>query len=257
MRTCSPAVAPPEQVGVGHVVRAVADVGEAQAGQRAEPLADRQQIRQDLAGVVAVGQGVDDRHPGVLRHLRQGRLGEGPPDDGGGLPAEHPGGVGHRLARHRSRPAGRPPSSGSRRARRCRPRTSSGSAGSACRTARRCSADPRTACTPYGSAFSCAARARTWACSAGLRSSSARKCLIIAPLPSSRRVQQLGQDGDEPVQLLGGDDQGRGEPEHVRPRRVDDEAGVQGGIGHLRRPPARPGSRHAAGPRPRTPVIIG
>ena len=45
------------------------------------------------------------------------------------------------------------------------------------------------------------------------------------------RVQQAGQCGDEGVQLVGGDHQRRRQPEHVGPGGVDDEAGVQRGVG--------------------------
>ena len=40
-----------------------------------------------------------------------------------------------------------------------------------------------------------------------------------------------GRTATKRVQLSRGDDQRRGQPEHVRPGGVDDEPGVQGGVG--------------------------
>ena len=69
-----------------------------QPGELALVLADREQVGEQLAGVELVGERVDDRHAGVRGHLLDRGLGVGPPDDHRGLPAEHPGDVGDRLA---------------------------------------------------------------------------------------------------------------------------------------------------------------
>ena len=93
-----PAVDPAEQVGVGHVVGAVADVGERAAGQRAEALGHRLQVGEDLAGVELVGQRVDHRDGGRRRQLLDPLLARGAPGDRGDLPGQHPADVGDGLA---------------------------------------------------------------------------------------------------------------------------------------------------------------
>ena len=57
-----------------------------------------EQVGEDLAGVVVVGEGVDDGDAGVRRHLLEAGLGERAPHHGGRLGAEDAGDVGHRLA---------------------------------------------------------------------------------------------------------------------------------------------------------------
>ena len=52
-----------QQVGVGHVVGAVAEVGQAQARELALVLGDGHQVGEDLAGVEVVGERVDHRAP--------------------------------------------------------------------------------------------------------------------------------------------------------------------------------------------------
>ena len=89
---------PGEEPGVAHVAGAVADERDRQAGEGALVLLDGQQVGEQLAGVVVVGEGVDDRHPGVRRHLLDRVLAVGAPHDHRGLPAEHPRHVGDRLA---------------------------------------------------------------------------------------------------------------------------------------------------------------
>ena len=61
-RTCMPAVAPAEQVRVGHVVGGVADVRQRAPLGAAEPLPDGEQVGEQLARVEAVGQRVDHRN---------------------------------------------------------------------------------------------------------------------------------------------------------------------------------------------------
>src|SRR5205823_13563023 len=51
---------------MGNIV-AIADVRQAYATERVETLVQRQQIGEDLTRVLAVGQGIDDRHSGVGR----------------------------------------------------------------------------------------------------------------------------------------------------------------------------------------------
>ena len=80
-----------------HVARAVAEEGDGEARELALVLADRQQIRQQLAGVEVVGQRVDDGHPGAGGHLLEPRLRVGAPDDRRHHPLEHARGVGGRL----------------------------------------------------------------------------------------------------------------------------------------------------------------
>ena len=77
-----------------------------------------------------------------------------------------------------------------------------------------------------GSALRASARSSTAVCSAAVRSSSARKWRRLPGL-----VEQAGQHGDEGVQLVGRDHQRRSQPEYVRARSVDDEAGVQRRVG--------------------------
>ena len=64
-----------------------------------------EQVGQDLAGVVVVGERVDHGHPGVRRHLLERALLEGAPHDRGRLRAEDAGDVGHRLAHPHTRQA--------------------------------------------------------------------------------------------------------------------------------------------------------
>src|SRR3984957_8935893 len=84
--------------------------------------------------------------------------------------------------------------------------------------------------------FMARARPSTWACSAGLRSSSRRKCLAMLSLCLLLGCprQDRGQGGDKLRCLRLGDDQWRREPDRVRLTRVDKEArrarrGVDGG----------------------------
>ena len=148
-------------------------------------LAHREQVGQQLARVELVGERVDHRDTRVGRHLLDPLLREGAPHDRRCLAAEDPGDVGAPTRGRRCRPARRRPASGARRARRCRRRRTPGCAGSACRRSwRRCAARP-AACASYGARFSVAARSSTSACSAGLRSSSARKWRVTSGLPPS------------------------------------------------------------------------
>src|SRR5699024_7670971 len=81
-------------------------VGEAASAQRRAALresagvfGDGEQIGQDLARVVVIGQRVDHRDARMGGHLLQGGLGEGAPYDRRGHPAQHAGGVGDGLTR--------------------------------------------------------------------------------------------------------------------------------------------------------------
>ena len=67
-------------------------------GERAEPLDDRLQVRQDLAGMELVGQPVDHRYRAGRGKLLDALLAGGAPDDGGRLAGQHPGHVRDRLA---------------------------------------------------------------------------------------------------------------------------------------------------------------
>jgi hypothetical protein len=81
---------------VRHVV-AVADPGHAEAGKVGtvppEDLADRLEVRQELAGVELVREAVDHRDPRVARQGLDALLSEGPVHDRVRVAAEHPRGV--------------------------------------------------------------------------------------------------------------------------------------------------------------------
>ncbi len=99
MRTCMPARAHAQQVGVRHVVGAVAEVGQAQA-RRARPLCSVTVIRS-----ARIWHGWNSSVRALTTGTRAGRghlldpvLAEGAPDDRRALAVEHAGGVGDRLA---------------------------------------------------------------------------------------------------------------------------------------------------------------
>ena len=96
--TCMPAVAPASSQELPMLQAPSPTKATCTPRQAALVLLDREQVGQQLAGVEVVGEGVDDRHAGVLRHLVELGLGVGAPHDRGRLPAEDPGDVGHRLA---------------------------------------------------------------------------------------------------------------------------------------------------------------
>ena len=77
---------------VGDVV-AVAEVGEAEARERAEVLLQGQQVGERLARVVAVGERVDHRDRRGGREAADVVVGEGADDEGAGVAADDPGGV--------------------------------------------------------------------------------------------------------------------------------------------------------------------
>ncbi len=81
-----------------HVVGPVADVREGQARGPALGLEHGEQVGQDLAGVVVVGERVDDGHTGMGGHLLERALREGAPHDRCRLRAEDARDVGDRLA---------------------------------------------------------------------------------------------------------------------------------------------------------------
>src|SRR3954447_4059908 len=87
--------------------------------------------------------------------------------------------------------------------------------------------------------FNASARSRTSTCSAGVRSSSRRKCLGIRGLLGSRQagIEGGGQGGEERVGLLVGEDERRGEPDDVVGDCVGEEAGfLQGRDDSVRHP---------------------
>ena len=61
-------------------------------------LDDRQEVGEDLARVELVGEGVDDGHARVRRHLLDPVLAVGPPHDGLRTAGQDAGDVGDRLA---------------------------------------------------------------------------------------------------------------------------------------------------------------
>ena len=67
-------------------------------GQLAAVLLDGEQVGEGLARVELVGERVHDGYAGVLGHHLEPLLLVGPPDHQRGLPSEHAGGVGDRLA---------------------------------------------------------------------------------------------------------------------------------------------------------------
>ena len=166
-----------EQQRVGHVVRAVAEVGQGEPGEPAEALADRLQVGEHLAGVELVGERVDDRHRRGRRPSP--RSAPAPPvrhTIAVDVAGQHPGGVADGLAAAElaglrvddQRGAAELGDAGLER--------HAGCGWSACRTAPRPPAGPPAAGGANGSAFSASARSRTSACSAGVRSSSRRRC---------------------------------------------------------------------------------
>src|SRR3954454_13260366 len=78
---------------------------------------------------------------------------------------------------------------------------------------------PARGLCPNGSAFSATASSTTSACSAGVRSSSRRRCL------DTRGVQYPGQRDENLLGLRLGEHQRRGEPHPVRHGVVDEEPG--------------------------------
>ena len=121
----------------GDVV-AVADVGEPQAGEVAEALAQGQQVGERLAGMVERGQRVDHRHLGLLGQLGDGLVRAGADHDRVDVAREDPGGVADRLAAGELQLVAAQDDRRRRRARRRRPRRRSASGSRAFRRRGRC-----------------------------------------------------------------------------------------------------------------------
>ncbi len=221
-----------EEVAVRHVVGPVADVCEGPALGVAECLSHGEEVGEDLARVVEVGEGVDDGDARELRHLLEVGLLEGAPHDGGRLRAEDARDVGDRLAGPDAGEAAVDDHGEARRGRRPLRRTRPGCAGSACRRGSRRCAGPRGSGPSTARPSARAPGRGRRACSAAVRSSSARKWRVVIGRPRGAGVvaasRSPGQGVDEEVELVGADDEGRGEPDGVRRHRVDDEAGVAG-----------------------------
>ena len=79
-----------------------------------------------------------------------------------------------------------------------------------------------------------------------------RRVMRAFPVAAAVASQDVGQGGDERVGLLGGQDQRRRQPEHVRGRRVDDEAGLAGGESSCRRRRFSVSTMPSSRPAPRT-----
>jgi hypothetical protein len=77
---------------VGHVV-AVAHIGQTQALEAPEVAPQGHEVGQRLAGVVAIGEGVDHGDGGGAGAARDVVVGEGSDDEGAGIAAHDPGGV--------------------------------------------------------------------------------------------------------------------------------------------------------------------
>jgi endonuclease/exonuclease/phosphatase family metal-dependent hydrolase len=92
-----PGKLPGDRQGAGDVV-AVADVGEAQAGEIAEALAQGEQVGQRLAGVMEGSEPVNDRHLGRGRQLGDSFVGGGANHDRVDVARQHPRRVADRLA---------------------------------------------------------------------------------------------------------------------------------------------------------------
>ncbi len=86
-----------EHEGVADVV-AVADVGEVQALGRAEALFEGEEVGDGLAGMLEIGEGVDDGDLGAGGHLGDGVVGVGAEDDDVHPALEVVGHVGEGLA---------------------------------------------------------------------------------------------------------------------------------------------------------------
>ena len=235
---------------MGHVVGAVPDVGQGQPGQPASLLPDGHQVGQHLTGMELIGQRVDHRHARVRGHLRDPGLLEGPPDDRRALPAEHPRGVGDRLPlADPGQPAiddHREPAqlghSGAERGLGAQRRLVE-QQGDAARASQRADLN--------GSALSASARSSTAACSAGVRSSSARKWRrVMSRLRPSRPGRAATKESScDSVMIRGGASRstsGRGALT-MKPASsaASATAGATGAVSVTAR------SR----PRPRTPVI--
>ena len=95
-----PASAPPtaEEIRVGHIVGAVADIGHGQTCEASLVFEDGLQVGKDLARVVVVGEGVDDGDARVPGHLLQTVLAERAPDDRARLRSEHTSDISDRFA---------------------------------------------------------------------------------------------------------------------------------------------------------------
>ena len=70
-----------EHQRMGDIV-AITDIGEFQLAQVIHLLRQGHEIRQPLAGVVEIAEGVDHRYIAVLGELLHGAVGKGPGDDG-------------------------------------------------------------------------------------------------------------------------------------------------------------------------------
>src|SRR4051812_18944872 len=94
---------------------------------------------------------------------------------------------------------------------------------------------PARGLCPYGSAFSATASSSTSACSAGVRSSSRKRCL------DTRGVQYPGQRDEELLGLLLGEHERRGAPHPLGHCAVDEEpGGPRLGCRGRRQPPGHP-----------------
>ncbi|CFE83695.1 Uncharacterised protein [Mycobacterium tuberculosis] len=80
---------PAEQQRVGHVVGAVAEVGQPQAAQRPLAFGDGLQVGQHLTRMELIGERVDHGHRRDRRHGVQPLLAEGSPDDGIDVAGQH------------------------------------------------------------------------------------------------------------------------------------------------------------------------
>ena len=189
--------------------------------------------------------------PGVRGHRLEVGLGEGAPDDRRGLAAEDPGDVRDRLAHadagqravDEHRVAAELGDAGGERRPAC--------AGWACRrSSRPCGAVERA--RSKGSALIAAARSRTRACSAGVRSSSRRKWRVTTAPPiqaSSRIAGQAARKASASSSVST-----RGGARRIRSggRVVDDEARARARA-RRRRPRRRRRGRGRSGGPPRAP----
>ena len=212
-----------------HVVGAVAEVGQRPPGERALALDHRLQVGQDLARVVLVGERVDHRHPADRRHGLDAVLAEGAPDDRGDLPVEHAGGVLDRLAAAELAAAG---VDDQRVAAELGDADREGHPGAGRRLVEQ-HGDRRgtpSAASGIGASAVCRVRLERGGQRQHLGLLGRAEVVVLEEVPghgvvSIDGVEGRGQGRDEGVDLRVGEDERRGEPEHVGRDGVGQEAG--------------------------------
>ena len=94
------------QAQAARYVVAVANVGQIQPVGMTVAFGHRQQVGHNLAGMLHIRQGVDDRHAAVLRQLHQRLVPIDPRHNAVHIAAEYPRHIGHRSRRPRPTSSG-------------------------------------------------------------------------------------------------------------------------------------------------------